>query len=1017
MKKFTELVLKRPVSTFLAIISLIFFGLIAVKSSKLELMPEMEMPMMILTTSYPGASPEDIDELVTKPIEDGVSVLSNVKEVKSHSSENISVVIIRYNYGTNMDEAYNEIRKKVDNIKATLPEDASDPSFVSMDLNQQPSMYLAINNPYKDDIYNYVQNDIKPELEKLSSIASIDMSGGKAKYITVETDPEKLTQYGLSIKNVADTIKASDFTYPAGTVLYGSQELSINTNLKYDTINSIKNIPIFTSSGNTVYVSDIGDVYKKDEKEKNIGRCNAEDTIILKLTKTQESSAVELSKQAKEEIEKLKEGDENLSILLIYDEADMIKNSLKSVFETMIMAIIISMFIIFIFFGDLKASLIVGTSIPLSILMTLILLSAKGYSINVITISAVVLGVGMMVDNSIVILEACFRSMDELRENTKNGRKKAALLAVKTVGASVMASTATTCVVFLPLAFMKGLSGQFFAPLGYTVSFCMIASLISAVSIVPLCYVMYKPEERKNAPAYKFIRKSQDIYRDIIEIMLSHRKVVMTFSILLFIGSIFLATGIKKELMPQSDEGSIQIEVETRPGLNLKDSKEIIRKIEDILKADSDVENFIAKSGITNGRRAKEGMTLVAFLKDDRVKSTKETEDLWRKQLQNMEDTVINVEEYNTLSSMKTDKREYQIILRSTDYKNLKKCSDNIVNDLRERDDLTSVHSSLENFKPLIKLNVDVLKAEAAGIMPISIGKQLHDTNGGIKAREINVNGEELPIMVEYKEGEYDSLEKIKHLMLDTTKGTKVELMDLADIEFADSPSDIDRNEREYELSISAEYSENADIDSEKNITEFIEKNYINGNIRKASDRSSQMMREEFGALGLAILIAVFLVFVLMASQFESISFSLMVMTTIPFSLIGAFFLLWIVGSSISMPSILGFLMLSGTVVNNGILYVDTVNQLREKMDMRSALIEAGAIRLRPILMTTLTTVLAMIPMAIAYGKNGKLMQGLALADVGGITASTIMALLVLPVYYSLVYGRKSKKTEKNDED
>ncbi len=1009
MEKITKFVLRRPVTTFLCILCLVFFGGMSLMNSKLELMSEMDYPMMIISTTYGGASPEDVKELVTKPIEDGVSVLSNVDTITSTSSENYSLVMIRYNYGTDMDEAYDELMKKVDSLKSSLPDDADDPSFMEMNINEQPSMSLAINNPSQENMYNYVENDIKPEFEKLSSVASISSSGGQAQYVRIQLRADKLNQYHLTMNSVVSAMSSADFSYPAGSTGVGSQDLSVTTGVSYDDVESLKSLPIITGNGNTIYLKDIADISTALEEKSAIGRYNGNDTVTMSITKVQDDSAVNLSNQVQKQIEKLQANDPELEIVVIYDSADTILSSLSSVFETMIMAIIISMAIIYIFFGDWKASLIVGTSIPISILGALVFMWAMDYSLNMITMSALVLGVGMMVDNSTVVLEACFRAMD--RYTTANGktRREAAIDSIRTVGGSVFGSTVTTCVVFIPLGFMNGLSGQFFAPLGFTIVFCMVASLISAISIVPLCYVYYKPKENTKAPAYKGVRAMQNAYRSIMEKLLKRKKLVMLTTVLLLVLSFVMAAHVNVELMPQTDEGTVSISVETRPNLKIEEVDKILTDIESMVAADEDTDRYMVQSGGSGLMAMYSGgaSTVTVYLKDDRSMETSEKADLWRKALDGTPNAVITVDTSSMMSSMSSDQKTYESILQAADYDKLKEASDAIVSELQARADVTAVHSSLENAAPLVKIKVDPIKAAAEGLAPVQVGQTVNMMLSGKEAMTMEVDGQSVSVMVEYPDGDYDSLEKVKNIMLTTAAGTSVKLDNVADIVFEDSPASITRVDRKYQATISASYTDAASQTAQADIDREVVSRYLNDDVEKAASTMTTQMNEEFSSLGMAISIAIFLVFVVMAAQFESMRYSFMVMTTIPFSLIGSFGLLWLCDSSISMVSLLGFLMLVGTVVNNGILYVDTVNQYKEEMPLNKALIEAGATRLRPILMTTLTTVVSMVPMAIGIGDNGEMMSGFALVDVGGLTASTILALLMLPVYYELMSRKK----------
>ena len=1011
----TKLILRRPVSTFLAVLSLLFFGFIAFTTMKMELLPDMNFPYMIVSTVYPGASPEDIDELVSKPIEEEVSLLSDVEEVQSRSLENVSMVIVRYRYGTNMDRAYDKLKKKLDVLKGNLPDDAEDPDYIEFDINAQAGMVLAISDKTKANLYNYVKNNIEPEMEKLSSVASVSLSGGQAEYVRVELSEEKLAQYHLTMENIIQMIKASDFTYPAGSTYYGKQKLSLSVSEDYSTIEKLKNLPLLTGTGNTLYLRDLATVSESLEEKSSIGRYNGEDTIGLSLSKTQTESDIGMSRDVKETIKDLEAQNPNLSVHIIQDNADSIKSSLSSVFQTMIMAVVISMAIIFFFFGDVKASLIVGSSIPIAILGAIVFMYAMGYSMNMLTLSALVLGVGMMVDNSIVVLEASFRAMDEAQDERRS-RRDAAIDAVRVVGASVFGSTLTTCVVFLPLGFLKGIAGQYFKPLGFTIVFCMLASLLSAITIVPLCFTLYKPKENEKAPAYKAVRSLQNSYRTLIGRFLRHKKAVVlgTFLILLF--SLFLATKIRSELMPDIDSATVQISVLQKPGLDLEERDKAMREIEAMVAKDPDVDRYTTLSGGGTGFQALYGgdssSTVTAYLKKKRSVSTKEKAKTWQKLLETRPDEVITVKSVSDANFGASDEdvktnEGYEVILKGADLQSLKEKSDALVSEMQKMESLTGIHSSLENAAPRLLVKVDPIKASAEGLSPIALGQSLNSILGGKTVMKIDLDGEKADVRVEYPKDRFDTLEKIKSIRFSTPRGAAVALDSVATVDFSDSPATIIREDKKYVVTIRANYTEKANKETKEEVDRLVE-SHLGRDIALSESLRTKNMREEFTDLFRAIAIAVFLVFVVMAGQFESLRFSFMVMTTVPFAMIGSFGLLWLFDATISMTSLLGFLMLVGTVVNNGILYVDTVNQYREDMPLDRAIIESGATRLRPILMTTLTTVLSMVPMAMAIGENGKLMQGLALVDVGGLTASTLLALLLLPVYYRIMYGKKN---------
>lgn len=1014
MLSMTKFVLRRPVTTFLVVITLIFFGFMNFSTMKMELLPNMNFPYLIVTTTYPGASPEDVDELLTKPVEEEVSLLSDVKQIQSLSNENFSMVIIRYNYGTNMTKAYDSLKKKMDAIKSSLPEDAKDISIMEVDINARPGMVLSINNKSESQLYNYVENSIKPEFEKLSTVASLSLSGGQESYVKVELSAEKLQQYHLTIEQVVGMMQAAKFTYPAGSTRVGDQELSISTSQDYSTIEELRKLPITTGTGNTLTLSDLATVGSALSEKSGIGRYNGEDTITLSINKLQSKSDIAMSKDVTALIKKLEAQNPNLEIHVIQDFAENIKGSLSSVVQTMIMAIVISMLIIFLFFGDLKASLIVGSSIPLAILGAIVFMGAMGYSLNMLTLSALVLGVGMMVDNSIVVLEACFRAMDDYGERQRSLRE-AALDSVRVVGASVFGGTLTTCVVFLPLGFLQGISGQYFKPLGFTIVFCMVASLISAVTIVPLCFTLYKPKENSRAIAYRGVRLLQDAYRNTISSFLRHKKSVVFATVGILIISLVLSTQLRTELMADIDTGSIEIAITQKPGLSIEEKERVMGEIEEMVAKDPDTDRYTAMAGGSALSTLYGGSTnprVTVYLKKDRSMKTKEKVKVWKKALENRSQEVISIKALSDTSMSGGDysnSNRYEIIIQGQELEELQQKSNELLSLLQKQNSLTGIHSSLENAAPLLQVKVDPIKAAAEGLSPIQIAQTLNTHLSGKTAMKMTVEGQKVDVKVEYPKDQYDTIEKVKAIRFTTPTGAQVSLESLASIKYADSPAGIEREDKKYLATITANYTEEANSNTKAEIDALIEKN-LGEIISVVANSQDQSMKEEFADLFRSIAMAVFLVFVVMAAQFESTRFSFMVMTTIPFSLIGSFGLLWLFDAALSMTSLLGFLMLIGTVVNNGILYVDTVNQYRQEMPLDKALVESGATRLRPILMTTLTTVLSMFPMAMGFGDNGALMQGLALVNVGGLVASTLLALLLLPVYYMIIYGRKKHR-------
>ena len=574
----------------------------------------MNMSMIIVMTVYPGASPDDVSELVTKPIEDSASTLSGLDTISSSSSENMSLIMLMYDYGTDMNDAYDDLKKQIDLVKSQLPEDVEEPVIAELNTNLKANMTLSVSHGEDEDLYNYVNNTLVPEFEKLSTVAEVALTGGVQNRIKVELMPEKLKQYGITMSSIANDIAGADITYPAGDTLVGDQKLSVSTEQPFKTLESLKDIPLTAASGQTVYLSDVAAVYMGADDAESIARYSAkgspaEDIVALSISKQQDAATLTLSEDVHKVIDRLVSQDPTLNITIVDDDKDSIMSSLSSVIETMIMAVVISMVIIWLFFGDLKASLIVGSSIPVSILSSLILMQLMGFSLNVITLSALVLGVGMMVDNSTVVLESCFRATDD------TGFKEFANAALRGTGIvyqSVVGSTVTTCVVFLPLAMLGGMTGMMFKPLGFTIVFCMTASLISAIAVVPLCYMIYKPIEKKTAPLSRPVERMQDVYRAVMGKLIHKRALVMITSVLLLVLSVVIAMNLRMELMAEDDQGQVNITAEMKPGMKIEKTDAILKQIEEIISVHPDVESYIALAGST-------GMSMSSDPADDHV--------------------------------------------------------------------------------------------------------------------------------------------------------------------------------------------------------------------------------------------------------------------------------------------------------------------------------------------------------------------------------------------------------------
>lgn len=997
MNRLTRLVLKRPVSTLLAVLALFVFGFSSLMGLRLELMPDMEMPMKIVYTVYPGADSESVDDLVTSTIEDKVGSLSGVSSITSQSAENVSMVLLQYDYDKDVNDAYLDLRAALDQVKGELPDDAQDPMIVEMNMDSMPSISYSVSTTDGTDALAFVNQDVVPELEALSTVAQVTVSGGQEQHIKVELNRDEMSQYGLDMNSIAQYMKASDFTIPLGSVDQGNQSISVISTADTDTVQAIRKIPLRTATGSLIQLSDVADVEWAVKEADSIARYNGEDTVTVSMTKNQSASTIGMVNSVKETMNDIQEKNENIVVAATYDASDMIMESLSSVGSTLALGVILSMIVLFIFFGDWKASIIVGCSMPISLLMTVIVMSMMGFSLNIMTLGGLVIAIGMMVDSSSVVIESCFRANDRVPDFSE-----AALQGTTEVVASIVASTITTVVVYLPLCFSGGMTGQIFMQLGLTIVFSMVASLISAITLVPLFFKLYKPTQKKELRLNVFLDKVKEKYDHVERKLLHKKKTCLLAAVLLLVASFWILSMTNIVSMPTMDEGMISVTATFRPGTRVEVVNEQIVQIEDLVAADENVESYTLTASAGSA-------TISVTLKDDRKMTTQEVVDQWVQDTKDVSDMQLDITMSSSMSmgSSMTGSGA-TLTVGSVNLEDVKDASEMIQDAAWNIPGVLNVSTDAGASTTQLRVVVDPLSAMSHGLTPTQVGGLLYSTLSGSTAMTVTSDGEEYDVDLTFPEGTYDNATQL----LDT-EVAGVPLSEMATLEYTDAAQTIMKMDGKYTVTVSATCLSDDKADIQDAMDGFLNTLDLPDSVGEAETMMDKMQDDMFGDMGKAIATALFLVFLVMAMQFESPKFSLMVMLSIPFSLIGAFGLVFLSGTDFSMVGLMGVLTLVGTVVNNGILYVDGVNMLRRRMDIEDALIESGKTRLRPILITTLTTIISMTPSALGIGgESAVMMQGMALVIIGGLVASTLLILLLMPVFYLMVYGT-SKKTRK----
>lgn len=998
----TKLTMRRPVSVFIIILALIVFGVQAMFTAPLELIPEMELPMVMVMTQYPGAGPEEVEELVTTVIESALATMPGIEMIASQSQEGSSMVQMQLSYGTDMDKAYMDLQKKLDMYASGLPETASSPLILELSsmTTMQATVSLAAKATGDVDLLNYVNDTVKQEFEKISGVASVDIYGGEQDYISIRLREEDLKQYGLDMSTVAQVIGSADFSMPAGSIDRGSSQLTLRGGVTYNTTDSLRSLPLMLRTGGVIQLSDVADISEGKRPSDSISRYNGEETVNLNIMKRTSASTIDVSKQVLKTVDRLNAQGIGIELSVVSDTSEQIVSAINTVVSTLILGIFLSMIVLYFFFGEWRASIIVGSSMPISVLATVIIMSQMGFSFNIISLGGLVIGVGMMVDNSIVVIESCFRVRSKQMDV-----KEAALEGTHVITSSIVASTLTTVVVFLPIAIMQGMTGQLFKQLGFTIIFALTMSLFSALTLVPLLFMRMSPREKEGIFMSRVLAKVGESYGRFLQKSFRRKWLVVLIAVVLLIASFASLTLVHMELMPSIDQGMVTISTSNRPGLTVDRVDEIAASLEAIVSSEPDVDSYSV-----NGSGG--GVNMNVYLKKDREKTTAQVVGQWREVTKNTIDYTVEVNSYDMASAM-SGGGGVQVSLQGTDLDQLKLATAQVLDYMRGRPDIISATSNLTDGNPQAEIVVDPIKAGAAGLVPAQVVQSVGSAMQGKKASSLRQNGHEYEIWVEYPDDSYGTIADLAGFTILNPAGMQIPLLDVAEIQYSNSPQAIIKMDNQYNVMISGQPTTAAALTANQEVLQAVQQMKFPTGVAISGGMSNDMMMDEFAAMGWAILAAVFLVFMVMAMQFESVKFSLVVMMCIPFSLIGSFGLLAITGVTLSMPSLMGLLMLVGIVINNGILFIDTTNQLRNSMDAETALVYAGKTRMRPILMTTLTTVLSMLPMSLGIGDGSEIMQGMAVVIIGGLCASTVLTLLLLPAFYLLMNKQKKEKKER----
>ena len=1006
--KFAQTFIKHHVMTILLYILVVVFGFYSFQNLPLALMPSMEVPAAVVYATYPGAGPEDIEQQVTKKLEGAVAGLSGLDTLQSTSSENMAMLVIQFTNHTDMDQAMTDLRDKVAQVKSQLPDDASDPTVMSIDIDSMPVVQVALRGNDLASLQSIAEDEIQPALERLDGVASVDISGGYEQEIAVHTDASRLKGYNLTISSIGQQLGADNIAIPGGELDNGSQTLAVRTDGEYSSIDDVKNALISLPAGGTVRLSQIADVSMQPKDQDAISKVDGEECIILSVNKQSGSNTAQIAELAKAEFDSLLKSNDSLQWNIVMDQSDYINMTVDNAIQNIWMGVLFAAIVLFLFLRDLGATLAVTIAMPCCILFTFLIMNVLGITLNMMSLGGITLGVGMIVDNSIVVLENIFTyradGYDRLEACTKGTGE--------VIGA-VIASTLTTVAVFLPIALSGGMAGMMFKEFCITIVALLLSSLIISITLVPLlCYFLLggtkqqsiKPQGSGATPITE--KPLSRAYRSSLNFLITHRWAGVALTVVICIVSVLSVSQAGMELIPEMDEGQVSVAVSMPNGSTMEDTAAIEDRIAAIaVDTIPELEQIYYSTGSsTSIMSSSSGASVTISLVDldQRDRSSADIAKQLRHDLQDIAGCELTVSTSSSMS-MSTDS-DISVELTGDDYDRLAETADDLANQISALPDAINVESSAGEQTPRVAVKINRENASRFGLSATAIGGLVRGELTGSTATTLRMNGEEYDVTVAGDKDVATSLDALRSMQIPTMTGGTVPLSMVADVYTELSPQSIARKNQKETVTITGE-SESGDSNAIKAAVDDIVAKYElpDGVEVGEGDTAASQIAETTGTLMLALAVAIMLVYFILATQFNSFSLPIAIMLILPIGLLGSMILLWPTGNHVSMVALLGVIILAGTVVNSSIVLIDYTLQRRQRgEDKNTAILNACPRRVRPVLMTAMTTILGLVPMVCSSGEGSEMMKPMGVVMMTGMVISTIATLFITPVYYSL---------------
>lgn len=1017
---------KRPVTMIIMVSVLLILGFFTYSKLSVDLLPEMELPVAAVMTSYSGAGPEEVESGVTELLESALTTVSNVDTIQSISAAGQSVVIMMFNWGTDMDAAAIEMKDSIGFVEGYLPDGASDPLVIKMDPTMMPIMQIGISGEDLAQVQEIAEEVIEPRLSRIPEVASVIITGGQERQVKVEIDPVRLENYGLTLSQVAQVLQMENFNMSSGKVAQGTREYYVRNMQEFETIEDIRKVAIVTATGSNLRLGDIATITDGYKEMEQFTRVNHREAVGVHLMKQSDANTVKASEAVRKELAKIQqELNLDLDVDIVYDAAEYINQSIDSTIKMIYEGALLAVLVLFLFLRSMRSTLVIFTAIPLSIIATFILMYFYGTTLNLITMGGLALGVGRIVDDSIVVFENIYR-----HRSLGLPPMEAAVTGASEVSSAVIAATMTFIAVFLPMVFVEGLASIIFAPMAMTISFAILCSLFVALTVIPLMssrILTDKSMQRITEGSGRIFNATQKFggwidslgerYKVLIQACLNRRRRVIIIVTLLMVVSLAAIPLVGAEFMPATDSGEISVSIETDKGSTLEDTDEVIRQVENRLLDIPEVELVFTSVGsagtmmMSSGSGGTNTSTLYVKLcpKNERQRGVEMVAEDIRQQLAGLAGTKVAVSVMDATSSFGSTS-PVVVQISGDDLDVLREISTEVTDIVRSTPGTREVTSSITDGNPEMQIRIDRARAAAYGLTPMQVASEIKSAMDGTVATRYKVNGQEVDVKVSYTSEGHSDVDYLTNLTILSPQGAVVKLSQIATFELAQGPVQIIREDQVRKAEVTADLL-NRDLNSVMtDIQASIDQMNLPAGYEITFGGENEEMMESFASLAVALLLAIILVYAVMAVQYESFFNPFVIMFSIPTCIIGVVFGLLLTGRSFSITAFIGVIMLVGIAVANAIVYVDYLKRLRERgMERDEAIAEAGRVRLRPILMTAFTTILAMLPMAIGLGEGAELIAPLATVVIGGLLASTLITLVLVPVVYSIFddWGQK----------